>query len=186
MPTMHFLVEPDTLQQLADRRIWIATRAEELAGYLVASPVPRRNGWLIEQIIRTPRAPNGTNELLVDTAMRKFADEGADYCTLGLVPLSTRADEYLAGNPLWLRVLMKWARAHGRRFYNFAGLEAFKSKFRPQEWEPIFAISNQARFTVAAVYAIAAAFSDRSSPILQGIGAIRRAAMQEVRWFSPR
>lgn len=183
MPTMHFLVEPDTLEQLTDRRIWTATRDEQLVGYLVASPVPRRNGWLVEQIIRCNKAPNGTNELLVDTAMRAFAADQCTYATLGLVPLSTRADEYIAGNPLWLRGLMIWARAHGRRFYNFKGLEDFKSKFRPHEWEPIFAISNQPSFTPRTIYAIAAAFSDKSSPVLQGIRALRRAARQEYRWF---
>jgi phosphatidylglycerol lysyltransferase len=186
MPTMHFLVEPDTLEFLKDRRLWIATRNAELVGYLVASPVPRRQGWLVEQIIRSRRAPNGTNELLVDAAMRDFAASGCSYATLGLVPLSTRADEYMAGNPLWLRLLMAWARAHGRRFYNFQGLEAFKSKFAPQEWEPIFAISNKPWFTPRTVYAIAAAFSDRSSPMLQGVRAMARAARQELRWFRGR
>ena len=34
-------------------------------------------------------------------------------------------------------MLSKWVRAHGKRFYNFEGLEAFKSKFRPDGWEPI-------------------------------------------------
>jgi phosphatidylglycerol lysyltransferase len=186
MPTMHFLVEPDTLHILTDRRVWIAERAGKLVGYLVASPVPRRNGWLMEQIIRSKRAPNGTNELLVDTTVRALAADGAQYLTLGLVPLSSRADEYMQGNPLWLRTLMRWGRAHGRRFYNFQGLEAFKSKFSPHEWEPIFAISNRRNFTPRTIYAVAAAFSDRSSPMLQGVRAIARAARQEWNWLTRR
>jgi phosphatidylglycerol lysyltransferase len=62
LPPMHFLVELETLDRLYDRRVFVAERAGEVIGYLVSSPVPRRNGWLIEQIVRGAGAVNGTNE----------------------------------------------------------------------------------------------------------------------------
>jgi phosphatidylglycerol lysyltransferase len=40
---------------------------------------------------------------------------------------------------LWLRFVLQWVRLHGARFYNFAGLDAFKAKFNPEAWEPMYA-----------------------------------------------
>ncbi|HET7564477.1 MAG TPA: DUF2156 domain-containing protein, partial [Gemmatimonadaceae bacterium] len=119
LPPLHFLVEPETLALLYDRQVFVAVRDGEPVGFLVASPVPARNGWLIEQFVRGYRAPNGTAEVLIDAAMRTLAAQGATYVTLGLAPLSRHARA--VPGPLWLRVLLGWVRLHGRRFYNFEG-----------------------------------------------------------------
>ena len=37
--------------------------------------------------------------------------------------------------------------AHGRRFYNFRGLEAFKASLEPMRWEPVYAIAPAGRIT---------------------------------------
>jgi lysylphosphatidylglycerol synthetase-like protein (DUF2156 family) len=52
-----------------------------------------------------------------------------------------------------------WLRAHGRRFYNFEGLDAFMAKFLPERWEPVYAITNEPSFYPAVLYAIAGAFT---------------------------
>ena len=185
LPPLHFLVEPETLERLFDRRIFVARREGKVVGFLVASPVPQRSGWLIEQIIRSRAAPNGTTELMLDTAMSTAAHRGSDYVTLGLAPLSRRAKTSLTHNPLWLRATLAWVRAHGRRFYNFGGLDAFKAKFQPDRWDPVFAISNEPRFSPATLYAIAGAFSG-GSPVAFVTRAIGRAAETEIRWFARR
>jgi phosphatidylglycerol lysyltransferase len=185
LPTMHFLVEPQTLERLADRRVFVAELKGQVVGFLVASPVPRRNGWLIEQIIRGHDAPNGTAELMIDAAVRAIAEEESEYVTLGLSPLSRRAALSQEENPLWLRWLLSWARAHGRRFYNFDGLDAFKTKFQPDRWEPVFAILNAPHFSPVALYAIAEAFT-KGSPIRAVSGALLKAAQTEVGWFAKR
>ncbi|HEX2641852.1 MAG TPA: phosphatidylglycerol lysyltransferase domain-containing protein, partial [Thermoanaerobaculia bacterium] len=76
LPPMHFLVEWNILPRRLDRRVFAAERAGETVGFLIASPIPARAGWLIEQIIRGQGAPNGTTELLLDAAMRALAAEG--------------------------------------------------------------------------------------------------------------
>ena len=101
---MHFLVEPDTLGGvLEDRRLYVAKRDGRVVAFLVASPVPLRNGFLIEQIARGAGCPNGTAELLIDAAMRDLAGARITYVTQGLVALSTQAGAAMADNPLWLR-----------------------------------------------------------------------------------
>jgi len=133
----------------------------EVVAFTVLSPIPARNGWLVEQIVRGRGAPNGTAELLLDTAMRAVAASGATYATLGLSPLSQRAVVQPIPQPFWLRLVLKWVRVHGARFYNFGGLESFKAKFNPHTWEPIYAIAEGKTFSPSTLYAIAGAFAAR-------------------------
>jgi phosphatidylglycerol lysyltransferase len=162
LPPLHFLVTPDILDTLGDRRILVAECGSEVVGYLVATAIPARNGWLVEQWPRAPSAPNGTTHLLVDAAMHAFQDAGSRYATLGLSPLSEHAGPIGDGQPTWLRLVLHWLRAHGRRFYNFKGLEAFKSSVQPMIWEPVFAIAPGTHFTPMMLRAIAGAFSGGS------------------------
>jgi phosphatidylglycerol lysyltransferase len=185
LPPLHFLVEPNTLHRLAGRRVFVARRRERVVAFLVASPIPRRAGWLIEQIVRGHDAPNGTAELLIDAAVRAVAEEGSSYMTLGLAPLSRHAPRAVDAEPRWLRLTLAWIRAHGRRFYNFDGLDAFKSKFDPERWEPVYAITPEAAFSPSTLYAVAGAFTG-GSPLVLGIRAVARAAYQEARWLGAR
>jgi phosphatidylglycerol lysyltransferase len=179
LPPLQFLVEPETLERLYDRRIFVAERRGEPVGFLVASPIPQRNGWLIEQLIRGRGAPNGTGELMIAAAIERFGAEGSAHITLGLSPLSRAVSDAMSANPRWLRWLLAWLRAHGRRFYNFDGLDTFKGKFRPGSWDPVFAICNQPRFTPPVLYAIAAAFSG-GRPIRLCVRALVNAVALEV------
>lgn len=182
LPPLHFLVEPETLSRLGDRRVFVATREGRPVAFLVASPVPCRRGWLIEQFVRGTNAVNGTTQLMVDAAMRSVGQSGAEYVTLGLAPLSRRAG-YEQHNPVWLRGLLGWVRAHGRRFYNFDGLDAFKARLQPDRWDPIFAIAAAPAFSPRFLYAIAGAFSG-GSPVGLVARGLARAASTELRWLA--
>lgn len=182
LPPLHFLVEPDTLSRLFDRRVFVATRDGEVVGFVLLSPVATRNGWLFEQFIHRPGAPNGTVELMIDTAMRVLAEDGCDYATLGLSPLSVRAEIEQFDNPLWLRIFLAWMRKHAQRFYNFDGLDAFKAKLQPERWEPVFAIYNEPQLSFRMLYAIASVFSG-NKPIRLFIGGLWRALMTEIKWL---
>jgi phosphatidylglycerol lysyltransferase len=184
LPSLHFLVEPYTLDSLGDRRLFVAEQGGEPVGFVVLTPVPLRHGYVTEQFVRGKDAPNGTVELTLTTAIAAIAAEGASYVGMGLVPLSERGG---AGenNPFWLQVLLAWTRAHGNRFYNFGGLEKFKAKFEPSYWEPIYAISNQPQFSPRTLYAVAAAFTRR--PVWVSLsGGLRRAIRREWKWWLER
>lgn len=190
LPPLHFLVEPSTLDRLDDRRIFVARHGEAaveepIAAFAVLSPIPARNGWLVEQFPRVPRAPNGTIELLLTSAVNAIAQSGATYVTLGLAPLARREEITHDTEPRWLRTALRLASIHGKRFYNFGGLETFKAKFKPEEWEPVFAIENSRRFSPRALYAIAGAFASRS-PLRLMTSALLKAARQEIRWMRRR
>jgi lysylphosphatidylglycerol synthetase-like protein (DUF2156 family) len=84
--------------------------------------------------------------------------------------------------PGWLRLALRLTGAHGKRFYNFRGLENFKSKFHPDAWEPVYAVQRARTFSPRALYAIAEAFASGPPLAILGKG-IARAAAQEARWL---
>jgi phosphatidylglycerol lysyltransferase len=189
LPPLHFMVEPDTLDRLESRRVFVAEREGQVVGFIVLSPVPVRKGWLTEQFPHRPGAPNGTVELMMDAAFRAVGEDKCEYITLGLSPLSKRARIEPFDNPLWLRILLAWMRKHGQRFYNFDGLDHFKSKLMPDYWEPIFAISKEKKFTVRTLYAIASAFTENHPFKVAAIG-LKKALFAEIgsfrRWIANR
>ena len=179
LPPMHFLIEWDVIARLIDQRVYVARRDAVVVGFLIAAPIPLRQGWLMEQIVRGRSAPNGTNELLLDTAVRDLHASGARFMTLGLSPLSDAAGA--TGSPAGpvVRLLLAWIRAHGRRFYDFQGLEQFKSKFQPVAWDPIYAVAYGRRVRLRTFYAIAGAFGGMSPLSFLG-RVVLRAARQEL------
>ena len=182
LPPLHFVIEPETLDRLENRRVFVAERAGQVEAFLVLSPIPERVGWLTEQFPHRPGAPNGTVELMMDAAFRVLAADGCEYVTLGLSPLSRRAKIEPFDNPAWLRFLLAWMRKHGQRFYNFDGLDRFKSKLKPEYWEPVFAISNEAQFSGKTLYGIAVAFTE-NRPFRVLFTGLKRAVAAEFRTF---
>lgn len=147
MAPMGFLVEVHPFSFAAERRYFVAEREGRVVGFLAAIPIYVRNGWFFEDLLRDPAAPNGTAELLIDFAMRAVAAEGSRWVTLGLAPL--------AGTSGWLARVGRWS----RRFYDFAGLQAFKSRLRPKAWEPLYLAYAHGELSPRAVLDALAAFS---------------------------
>ncbi len=189
LPPLHFLIEPSTLERLDDRRVFVATRLvehgkerDQVLAFAVLSPVPARNGWLVEQFPRIPDAPNGTIELLLREAVNAIVADGAEYLTLGLAPLAMRDVIPHDAEPRWLKLALELTGAHGKRFYNFAGLERFKAKFQPDTWEPVYLIQRGNSVTPRALYAIAGAFASEP-PVALAARAILKAIGQEISWL---
>jgi phosphatidylglycerol lysyltransferase len=127
MAPMGFLVDLQPFSDAAERMAFVAERGGRVVGFLVAVPVFARDGWFFEDLLRADDAPNGTAELLFDTAMRVAASRGATMATLGLAPLAGDVPRVLA----MVRDLSTW-------LYDFRGLHAFKRKLAPERWEPVF------------------------------------------------
>jgi phosphatidylglycerol lysyltransferase len=124
---MGFLVDLQPFSFPDERHYFVAEREGALVGFLAAVPVYTREGWLLEDLLRDPAAPNGTAELLVDAAMRALGDRGSRYVTLGLAPLAGPVTDALA-----------WARDLMASLYDFRGVYAFRAKLRPNAWDPIY------------------------------------------------
>ena len=193
MPPMSFLVALEPFVFAEERRYYVARASGRVIGLLVAVPVYDRGGWFFEDVLRDPQAPNGTTELMIDTAMRDVAADGCSFVTLGLAPLA--GDE----------PLLRSARKLMRGFYNFEGLRAFKAKLRPDGWTTILLAWPAERTPLGAIYdaldafagghifrfALRAAFR-APSPVLFLLGALLipwtgiLATAETKRWFRTR
>lgn len=127
MAPMRFLVQLEPLSFPDERVLFVATRGDEVVGFLSAVPVYARRRLFVEDLLRAPGAPNGTIELLVDAAMRAAHARDDAGVTLGLAPLS--------GD---VAPLLRVARRVSAPLYDFRGLHAFKARLRPRAWEPVY------------------------------------------------
>jgi lysylphosphatidylglycerol synthetase-like protein (DUF2156 family) len=207
MPPMGFLVRVDPFQLMTERRLFVARRGhragssdegagdgeQDVVGFAAVIPVYARQGWFLEDLIRSARAPNGTTELLVDAAMRDAAALGSRYLTLGLSPLAGPVSRPL-----------RWASKYSAGLYDFRGVRAFKSKFRPVLWSPIYLSHPRDRSAALALYHSLSAFAQRGlwsyglSTLLRGPDMVLRGlallllpwsvllACLNVAWWFPR
>lgn len=159
LPPLHFLIEPEVFHDLANRRLFVASRHGRMIAYLVCSPIPTRHGWFFEQWARSDSAPLGTSELLIHEAMTVFAAEGCCEATMGLAPLSSQGLVTGAPGPLWLKLMFRFMRLTANPLYNFKGLEHYKYKLHPHFSEPVYAVVQGRRFSPLNVIAIAHAFA---------------------------
>lgn len=125
MEPMGFLVALELFHVPCEHRYLAAERAGRLIAFLSAVPVPAREGWLVESVVRAPDAPNGTSETLFAALCAEVS--GSQIVSLGLAPLS-------GARPAWARIVA----VLGRPLYDFAGLRAFKVRLHPDRWEPVF------------------------------------------------
>jgi hypothetical protein len=127
MAEMRFLLALELFHAREERRYFVAEHEGRAVEFLSAVPIPMRNGWLVEDIIRSRTAPNGTTESLFHALL---GDVGFDeFVTLGLSPLIGRV-------PLWMRVV----RHLTQPLYSFSGLHAFKARLMPIAWEAVWLV----------------------------------------------
>lgn len=108
----------------------------KLVGLLAASPIPAREGWYLEDVLRYAHSPKGTTDLLVYQALKKFAGEGAKLATLGTVPLaSDGANSLVTSKYHFAEKILLFSSKNFNSLYNFNGLRRFKAKFVPSWWE---------------------------------------------------
>ncbi|NNM84964.1 MAG: DUF2156 domain-containing protein [Phycisphaerales bacterium] len=160
MPPLGFLADVRPPWVANEQQVVLAGEQHgQMVAYITACPIPQGRGYLIDQIVRTPDAPNGTSELLIDAMMRRLYQQGAQFVSLGLVALSQHAPK-ASMEASWLGMAQRLARRYGSQWYNFAGLEAFRSRLRPQRWEPLYMMFSRRLTNWDAAYGAASAFFD--------------------------
>jgi lysylphosphatidylglycerol synthetase-like protein (DUF2156 family) len=149
MPPLNFLVALEPFHLPGEHRYFVAERGEHVVAFLSAVPVYARRGWLVEDVLRSRRAPNGTTEALLDALMRDVAD--SDFVTLGLAPLSGPISP-------WLRA----ARAVSRPLFDFEGLRQFRQRLHPSRWESVWLLYPRSEGVVGPVVESLRAFAGGS------------------------
>ena len=128
MEPMGFLVAVEPFHAAHHHLYVVAERQGRVVQVLSAVPAFASRGWLFEDMLRGPDAPNGTTELVLDLALRTIAGRAA-WATPGLTPLA---------GPMawWLRA----ARTVTTPLYDFDGLRRFRARLSPARWVPVWLV----------------------------------------------
>ena len=128
MEPMGFLVAVEPFHAAPHHLYVVAERQGRVVQFLSAVPAFASRGWLFEDMLRGPDAPNGTTELVLDLALRTIAGT-AVWATPGLTPLA---------GPItwWLRA----ARTVTTPLYDFDGLRRFRARLAPARWVPVWLV----------------------------------------------
>ncbi len=141
MPPMRFVVALEPFVFPDEHRYFVAERGDDVVAFLSAVPVYATRGWLVEDLPRTRRAPNGTIEMLIDAMMRDAAKSESASAFLGscvgpcVSPCVTNGLAPLTGP---VSASFRLARFVGRPFYDFRGLRSFKERLRPSSWQSVW------------------------------------------------
>jgi lysylphosphatidylglycerol synthetase-like protein (DUF2156 family) len=122
-----FLVAVEPFHAPEEHLYLVAERDGAVVQFMSAVPIHARGGWLLEDVLRSPAAPNGTTELMLDRLLREVGEAG--WVTPGLTPLA-------GPMPWWLRL----ARAAARPLYDFSGLEQFRARLAPSRWDRVWLV----------------------------------------------
>jgi lysylphosphatidylglycerol synthetase-like protein (DUF2156 family) len=180
-----FMLDPF---QHAEYKKFFAARDEQgtLVGFLAASPIPARDGWYLEDVLRHPDSPPGTADLLVFEALTHLATSGAKLATLGTSPMAHDGTEAVPAHdfPVVERALKVASKRLGA-FYNFEGLRRFKAKFVPTYWESEYILGPRGvTIPPRVAYAVLRAIAPGGIPQLltrQAARSLREAAGRTIR-----
>ncbi len=156
-----WLFTVDPFQHKEKKKYFTARDANgRLVGFLAVSPIPARNGWYLEDVLRSKNAPNGTTDLLVVEVLDSLKRSGAKLATLGTALMATEgvADPEINVSPLLSRAAW-FVTGCFSIFYNFEGVRRFKSKFAPSWWESEYVlispnVTAPPRILIALIHAI--------------------------------
>jgi phosphatidylglycerol lysyltransferase len=162
LPPLGFVTSPWLFDPWPEEGVFVAEREVDgkprVEGFLVASRVLFGDMFRVDAVGRDPDAPNGCSELLIAEAFRHAAGRGIVQATTGLAPLARRSGVPRGG--LSERMLARLGNTG--LGYSFAGLEAFKAKFAPDAWVPLYCVAPGRRFKSRDVLAVIRAFAGGS------------------------
>ncbi|RQD71689.1 MAG: DUF2156 domain-containing protein [Halanaerobium sp. MSAO_Bac5] len=141
------------LEDPFERRYFIANdKAGKLLAFVVFTPYADKNGYLAEVTRRLPDAPQGVIEKIIYEAFMIFKSEGAEWGSLGLVPLVNVREEDIK-KKLTTRIF-EYIYENMNYFYGFKNLYHAKKKYAPTDWEARYLVYYPGRFTPQHAYAL--------------------------------
>jgi lysylphosphatidylglycerol synthetase-like protein (DUF2156 family) len=93
----------------------------------------------LQDIVRRPDAPRGSNELNMVTAMAVFQTEGLEFVTGGIIPFYDPNRRRCAQRPQEGGVLGRLI-GHFDHLFRFSGLQQFRAKFIPSRVVDVYAL----------------------------------------------
>jgi phosphatidylglycerol lysyltransferase len=173
LPPLDFVTTPYLFDPWPAQGVFLAERDEKCVGFLVGSRALFSGLWRVDVVGRSAGAPNGCAELLVSEAFLHAAEQGHARATLGMAPLARRSGSTAPSSSHWMDRVAEIVREVKFPGYSFAGLEAFKAKFKPDEWRPLYCVSVGGRLSLRDMLAVARVFAG---------GSLSGYALRSLRW----
>jgi len=110
---------------------WIyAKRSEKIVGVVILNQLQAQEGWLMNHLMLTPEASNGTPELLVFSALEILEKEGCHFVTFGATPVPELRKIFGMG---WISAsLTRFIYRVANKVFHLDGLKMFWGKFQPE------------------------------------------------------
>lgn len=137
-----------SVRLFADRigkRWFYAKQNDTIVGILVINRLQSKQGWLLNHLMVTPNAPNGTSELLVVKTIQALAQEKCHYVTFGSV-LGQEVGKITGLGPIstWMaNGIVKLA----NKTFHLDGRRTFWEKFHPHS-EPSYILFSQSHVSL--------------------------------------
>jgi len=130
-----FLNSTDPLAYRAYRRYFVGRDGEGIVrAYVVATLIPTQKDYFLEDLVLGDQCPRGIGELLILTACERLAESGVARASLGVVSGVSRDSEVFVKNA---SMVVRSLSALLEKFYNLEGMEVFRKRFQPKEWQCI-------------------------------------------------
>lgn len=132
-----FITHVDLFAERTGKRWFYAQKEDRLVGVILLSQLESLKGYVLQFLMITPDAPNGTSELLVTGTMELLAKEKCHYMTFG-VAQGSALGEVTGLNPFWIWIARAGFKG-AKRIFPLDGRRRFWKKFQPQA-EPSYLV----------------------------------------------
>jgi phosphatidylglycerol lysyltransferase len=135
-----------SFEELAQlRRYFVCERHGEIVAFVACTPI-NRNGWYLQDIVRTPSAPRGALEGAMAHALGVFKEEGYAFASNGALPFWEPGESW--SDPHQFGFIGNVVVRFFNRQYRFRAINQFRAKFAADRVEPLFVLRSQRVITL--------------------------------------
>ncbi len=138
------------------KRWFYAKRGDQIIGVISLNQLQAHQGWLLNHLMLTKEAPNGTSELLVVSTLDALRNEGCRYVTVGIAPTKELGEIVGLGRvSAWVARLIFITAS---KIAHLDGLNMFWGKFNPRR-EPSYLLFSKNHISIRELFALRCALN---------------------------
>ncbi len=118
-----------------DKKFFVAHQAGRVDAFLIASPIYAKNGYFLQDLIRTASSVSGVADALVVRALECLKSQGYEMASLGVSPLAGLNDPAINTKHPYLNKILNLVYNYQKFPVHFKDLYGFKRKFEPTHEE---------------------------------------------------
>lgn len=151
-----YLAHVRLFEERTGKRWFYAKQGDKVVGLALLNQLEAKEGWLLNLLMETPEAPNGTSEHLIDTVIEILKKEGCSFLTFGAIAASQLGKIEGLGAAASLFARLGYKVAH--KYLKLAGRLKYWEKFKPSQ-EPIYVLFGDSRMNFSVIKGVLRAFN---------------------------